>query len=160
MAMGNECRSKPGVETPPRPDATPRFGDPQVEARLSGLPDPVAGALRGLRSLILETADGLPETGGLVETLKWGQPAYLPKRARVGTTLRIDAVKGEADAYALFFHCQSRLGATYREIYGDTLTIVGDRSIVLDATTPAPTEALRHCIALALTYHLRGRTDG
>ncbi|MEQ8584655.1 MAG: DUF1801 domain-containing protein [Thalassobaculaceae bacterium] len=135
----------------------PPFADPAVEQAFGGHPPAVRAALLDLRSLILETAQGLAEVGPVVETLKWGQPAYLPKRPKVGTTLRIDALKGRDDGIALFFHCQSRLGELYRERYGDTLTIVGDRSIELDADDALPREALKHCVALALTYHLRKR---
>lgn len=135
----------------------PPFADPAVEQAFAGHPPTVRAALLDLRSLILETAQGLAEVGPVVETLKWGQPAYLPKRPKVGTTLRIDALKGRGDGVALFFHCQSRLGELYRERYGDTLTIVGDRSIELDADDALPREALKHCVALALTYHLRKR---
>ena len=152
-----------GNGTPPEdvfPEMPRPFASAEVETCFAGQPSPAAEALLALRALVLETAEELPETGGALETLKWGQPAYLPKRPKVGTTLRMDAVKGDPGTYALYFHCQSRLGETYRELYGDTLTIVGDRSIVLDAASPAPREALRHCIALALTYHLRKRTGG
>lgn len=139
----------------PRPVA-----DPAVEAALCARPQPVRDALLDLRSLILDTADGLPETGPLLETLKWGQPAYLPKRPRIGTTLRIDGLKNDPTGYALFFPCQSRLAETYRRQYGDVLTIVADRSILLDARQEPPRDALRHCIALALTYHLRRQSAG
>ncbi|MDF1791792.1 MAG: DUF1801 domain-containing protein, partial [Thalassobaculaceae bacterium] len=133
--------------------------DPAVAAALDVHPQPVRDALLDLRSLILETAAETPDVGQLVETLKWGQPAYLPKRPRIGTTLRIDGLKGNPDGYALFFHCQSRLCETFRERYGDTLTIAGDRSTMLDARTTPPHDALRHCIALALTYHIAKRRD-
>ena len=33
----------------------------------------------------------------------------------------------------------------------------GNRSILLDASDKLPEAALRHCVALALTYHLRKR---
>ena len=138
--------------------AHPPFTDPAVEEAFARSPAGVRTALLDLRRLILETAADLPEVGPVAETLKWGQPAYLPKRPRIGTTLRIDALKGRNDGVALFFHCQSRLGEVYRERYGDTLTVVGDRSIELEADGALPREALKHCIALALTYHLRKRT--
>jgi len=91
--------------------ALPPIADPAVAAAIARHPPAVRAALLELRALILETAAGLAEVGPVVETLKWGQPAYLPKRPRVGTTLRIDALKGRADGVALLFHCQSRLGS-------------------------------------------------
>ncbi len=34
----------------------------------------------------------------------------------------------------------------------------GNRSILLDAGVEIPEAALRHCVALALTYHLKKKT--
>ena len=129
------------------------FDSPAVAERFDSFSDDVREALLEVRRLILETADALAQTGGVTETLKWHQPAYLAKRRRVGTTLRLgeDAAPGK---YALYFHCQSRLGDLYRDRYGDQLRIVDDRSIVMSASEPVPKQALRHCIELALTYHL------
>jgi hypothetical protein len=45
-------------------------------------------------------------------------------------------------------------------MYGALLTFAGDRAILLDIDgepSPAQIDALRECIALALTYHLRAR---
>jgi hypothetical protein len=136
----------------------PPVSDPEVESVLIRYPAPLRDALLDLRALILETAADLPEIGELRETLKWGQPAYLPKRPRIGTTLRIDGLRGEPTGHALFFHCQSSLGQEFRRHYGDALTILGDRSIILGIQEEPPLEPLRHCIALALTYHLRKRS--
>jgi hypothetical protein len=65
-----------------------------------------------------------------VETLKWGEPAYLPKKARVGTTVRINAVKGSADRYGAYFHCQTTLLESFRHLYPDAFTYEGSRAIL------------------------------
>ena len=57
---------------------------------------------------------------------------------------------------------QLRIGLQHGEIierYGDVLALEGNRAVVLTAGQRAPEEVLRHCIAMALTYHLdrRGR---
>ena len=57
----------------------------------------------------------------------------------------------------VFFHCQTDLVETFRELYPKELSYGGNRSILLDAKDPIPEAALRHCVALALTYHLRKR---
>ena len=93
--------------------------------------------------------------GALEEVLKWGQVSYLTK-SRSGSTIRIDRVKSAAGQYAVFFHCQTDLVATFRELYPE-LSFGGNRSILLDATDKLPEAALRHCVALALTYHLNKR---
>ena len=65
-------------------------------------------------------------------------------------------MKTEAGQYAVYFHCQTDLVETFRELYPE-LRYGGNRSILLDAADRLPEAALRHCVALALTYHLRKR---
>ena len=133
------------------------FSDPAVEAVFAAYARSVRDPLQRLRALIFETARQTEGVGDLVETLKWGQPAYHPARPRVGTTLRIDAVKGRRDRYALFIHCQTSLADTFRSLYGDTLDIEGDRAIVFSTTAEVPRAAVKHCVSLALTYHAMAR---
>lgn len=94
--------------------------------------------------------------GALQETLKWGQPSYLTPETKSGSTIRIDRVKS-SNQVAVYFHCQTDLVATFRELYPDELTYSGNRAVMLGADDAIPEAALRHCIALALTYHLRKR---
>ncbi|MEX0839008.1 MAG: DUF1801 domain-containing protein [Parvibaculum sp.] len=107
-----------------------------------------------LRQLIFDTARKTEGVGELNETLKWGQPAYLTSASGSGSTIRIDALKGEEGGYALYVHCQTSLVDTFRSIYGDVLTFGGNRSILFDAKNTVPEAPLQHCIRLALTYKL------
>jgi hypothetical protein len=66
-------------------------------------------------------------------------------------------VKSSANQVALFFHCQTDLVATFRELYPEELTYSGNRAVILNADDDIPEAALRHCVGLALTYHLRKR---
>ena len=113
-----------------------------------------------LRRLIFDTARATKGVGALQETLKWGQPSYLTAETKSGSTIRIDQVKSAANRYALYFHCQTDLVATFRELYPSELSYGGNRSILLDAGQQLPQTALRHCVALALTYHLNKRKGG
>lgn len=133
----------------------PHAIDKSVKAAIGAHPKRARDALLGLRKLILTTAAETKGVGPLVETLKWGEPAYLPKAPRIGTTVRINALKGSQDKVALFFHCQTNLVAAFRERYADVLEFEGNRAIILPVTKALPAKALKHCIALALTYHLR-----
>ena len=112
-----------------------------------------------LRRLIFDTAKTTKGVGALEEALKWGQPSYLTTESKSGSTIRIDQVKAEAGGYAVYFHCQTDLVETFRELYPE-LRYGGNRSILLDAGEKLPEAALRHCIALALTYHARKRKAG
>jgi hypothetical protein len=127
---------------------------PAVEAVFSAYPKPVKAKLLALRRLILDTARATKGVGVLEEALKWGQPSYLTSTSKSGSTVRIDQVKAEAGRYAVYFHCQTNLVETFRERYPE-LRYSANRAILLDAADKLPEAALRHCVALALTYHLR-----
>jgi hypothetical protein len=130
-----------------------------VDAIFSAYPKPVKAKLLALRRLIFDTAKTTRGVGALEEALKWGQPSYLTAESKSGSTIRIDQVKAEAGRYAVYFHCQTDLVETFRELYPE-LRYGGNRSILLDAGERLPEAALRHCVALALTYHLRKRKTG
>jgi hypothetical protein len=57
----------------------------------------------------------------------------------------------------VYFHCQTDLVATFRELYPEDFSYGGNRSILLNAEDEVAEPALRHCLALALTYHLNKR---
>ena len=152
------------MKTPARKQAAKRTtvepcaetGNAAVENVFAGYTSPVKSKLLALRKLIFETAKTTPGVGALQETLKWGQPSYLTTESRSGSTIRIDRVKAEAGGYAVYFHCQTDLVETFRGLYPE-LRYGGNRAILLDAGEKLPEKALRHCIALALTYHARKR---
>jgi Domain of unknown function (DU1801) len=131
--------------------------DPAVDAIFSAYPEPLKARLLALRRLILATAAATKGVGALQETLKWGQPSYLTPATKSGSTIRIDRVKASANQYALYFHCQTDLVATFRELYPKELTTAGNRAVIFNADDAIPEAALRHCLGLALTYHLRKR---
>lgn len=131
--------------------------DPAVRAVFDAWPPSVRPALLALRDTILATAAETDDVGALDESLKWGEPAYRPARPRTGTTVRINTVKGQPDRYAAYFHCQSGLIGQFRMLYPDDFIFEGERALIFDVAQAPPAEPLRHCIALALTHHLRGR---
>src|SRR5215207_11318539 len=130
-----------------------------LDAVFDAYPKPVKAKLLALRRLIFDTAKATKGVGALEEALKWGQPSYLTPESKSGSTVRIDRVKSSPGRYAVYFHCQTDLVETFRELY-PKLRYGGNRSIILDAGEKLPEKALRHCIALALTYHARKRKAG
>jgi hypothetical protein len=66
-------------------------------------------------------------------------------------------VKSAANQYAVYFHCQTDLVETFRELYPTEFSYGGNRSIMLNAADDVSEPALQHCVALALTYHLNKR---
>ena len=133
------------------------FSDSAVEAVFSAYPRPLKAKLMALRRLIFDTAGTTIGVGTLQETLKWGQPSYLTAETKSGSTIRIDRVKSVPGQYAVYFHCQTNLVQTFRELYPTELKYGGNRSILFEAADDIPDAALRHCVALALTYHLNRR---
>ena len=147
---------KKAAKTPHRKPRS-NFLDPAVEAAFDAYLKPLKPKLLALRRLILDTAKATRGVGALEETLKWGQPSYLTPETKSGSTIRIDRIKSAAGQYAMYFHCQTNLVETFRELYPDEFSYGGNRCIILNAVDDVPEPALRHCVALALTYHLNRR---
>ncbi|MGB5724104.1 MAG: DUF1801 domain-containing protein [Parasphingorhabdus sp.] len=126
-----------------------------TQAAWEGLPEDLAEKLIQLRELILATADDNPAIGPLEEKLKWGEPAFLTSATGSGTTVRINRHKKSEDKYAFYVHCQTDLIERYKQLYGDRLVFDGRRAVVFDVKDKLPIDAVSHCIAMALTYHLR-----
>ncbi len=132
-----------------------RFADPGVAATFKAYPPEVRARLMALRETVFEVAAATPGVGVLTEILKWGQPSYLTEETGSGTTVRIDRLKGDSGGYAIYFHCQSGLVGQFRDFYPETFSYEGERAILFQPKTRVPARELRHCIALALTHHLR-----
>jgi hypothetical protein len=105
-----------------------------------------------LRRLIFQTAAETPGVGELAETLKWGQPSYAPKKPRIGSSVRLGA--RDDGAVAVYFICHTHLVDRFRERYPDHFNFEGNRALVFEEGAPLPEDELKHCIAMALTYHL------
>ncbi len=124
--------------------------NPEVELVFNNYPDSVKKQMTNLRELIIETASEIEGITSLEETLKWGEPSYLTKK---GSTIRIDWKSKKPNQYAIYFQCTSRLVSTFRTVYKNTLDFEGKRAIILQLKEELSKEALKNCIAAALTYH-------
>ena len=127
----------------------------QSAASLRNYPTALRAKLATLRRLILETAKATEGVGIVEETLKWGQTSFVTSKTRSGSTIRIDALKSDPKRYAMYFHCQTNLVSSFRQLYPTEFTYEGNRAILFDVDKPLREKPLRHCIALALTYHAR-----
>ncbi len=130
------------------------FDNLDVVAVFNTYDEGVREKLLGLRQLIFATAAETKGVGELEETLKWGQPSYLTRAPKSGSTIRIDAKKSVPGQYVMYFHCQTTLVETFRQIYPLELAYEGNRAIVFNVNEKVAEKPLQHCIALALTYHL------
>ncbi len=122
-----------------------------VKNRFEEYPENARTRLEALRSLILKLSSDL-ELGEVEESLKWGEPSY---RVVSGSPVRIDWKPKSPNNYYIFFHCQTKLVDTFRELYGDVLQFQGNRAIVLNLSEPLPVLVLKHCLELVLTYQQR-----
>lgn len=128
--------------------------NPAVAAVFETYPAPLREKLMHLRSLIEETAAATDGVGPLEETLKWGEVSYLTPTSGSGTTVRIGRDKASGRP-AIYVNCQTDLLSRYRTLYPDGFGYDGERGVILGE---APDEAaLKHIVALALTYHARKR---
>ncbi len=122
-----------------------------VRAVFEGYPAAAQAVLGQVRGLIFEVAKAR-SVAPVTETVKWGEPAYLPA-CKAGTTVRLGWSAKRPDVCGMFVHCQTSLLDTYRARFSGELAFEGDRAVVLPLDVPVPEGALAECIALALTYH-------
>jgi Domain of unknown function (DU1801) len=128
-----------------------------VAAVFDTYPPATRQRLLDLRRLIFETAAATEGIGAIEETLKWGQISYLTAQTKSGTTIRIDASSSPVanSGIAMFVNCRTDLVTRFRQAYPGTFIYEGERAVVLDDGKPIDRDALKHCIAMALTYHRR-----
>ena len=120
-----------------------------LKQKFESYPDDVRQSLMGLRELILSVANEY-DLGPVEESLKWGELSYCVKG---GSAIRIGWRPKTPDKCFVFFHCQTTLIETFKEIYGELFSFEGKRAIVLDRSKPGSGQELEHCIGLALQYH-------
>ena len=131
----------------------------EVAAVFETYPKEIKSKLMFLRQLIFDVASRTNGVGKLEETLKWGQPSYLTTQTQSGSLVRIDQIKSQEGKYAMFFHCQTTLVDTFKEMYRGQFEFGGNRSIIFSLKDKVPVEELSHCVSMALTYHLNKKQN-
>jgi len=129
-----------------------------VAAAIDTYPDAIRSRVMMLRELIFATAAGDPRIGPLTESLKWGEPAYLPKTPRIGTTVRIAWKKVAPHQFGMYVHCQTNLVDTFRSLFPDQLKFDGNRAVISDEDGSIRENAMAFCISAALAYHLNKKS--
>ena len=129
-----------------------KINNSEVAKIFNAYPKHMRPKLMFLRQLIFDAASELEGVGEVEETLKWGEPSYLVKG---GSTIRMDWKSSSPNQYAMYFHCQTKLIDTFKELYGDRFKFAGNRAIIFNQDSEVPVEELKHCISLALTYQRR-----
>ena len=127
------------------------FGDSvksEIQAKFSSYPLAAQKQLEEVRRLILAVAEE-NALGAVEESLKWSEASY---QVKGGSAIRIDWKPKDPDVIKVYFHCQTHLIETFREIYRKEFDYEGKRAIVLPLTATA-SGPLKHCLQLALKYH-------
>jgi len=119
-----------------------------IKDKLDSYPVHVKEQILTLRQLIFSLAQE-HNAGPVTESLKWGQLSY---HVKSGSPIRIDWSSKRPSHYSIYFHCQTKLVATFRELFSSVLELHGDREIALPLAIPLPLNEIRQCIVLALTY--------
>ena len=135
--------------------AKTKFTDPAVAEVFAAYTPEQRERLLRLRELILQVAIETDGVGQIDEVLRWQQPSYLTSETGSGSTIRIDAVHDSAKCYAIYFNCNTTLVDDFKQLYPKLFKFEGNRAIIFDVAQKLPVAELRHCISLALTYHLR-----
>ncbi|MEL7100456.1 MAG: DUF1801 domain-containing protein [Pseudomonadota bacterium] len=118
---------------------------------LATWPPEARRAFATLRALCADAAvtEG---AGPLDESLKWGQPAWRPHKARTGSTLRAMWDQNHPDTLTLYVDCKTDLAGRMKTLYPD-LTNDSRRALTVPLS-PLPEDALHHLAAMTFTYHL------
>jgi hypothetical protein len=120
----------------------------EVKEKFDSYPRHIKPLILQLRELVFSVADDL-NLGEIDETLKWGEPSYQVKN---GSPVRMDWKPKSPNQYLLFFHCQTKLVDTFRELYSGVLEFEGNRAIVLHTNKDLQKKIIRHCIEMAMRY--------
>ena len=123
--------------------------DSNLHNKFEGYPDAAKVKLLTIRAAIFDVA-AEESLGDIAESLKWGEPSYL---STMGSAIRIDWKHKSPNTISVYVNCKTNLIDTFKEIYSNTLTFVGNREIVFQITDELPMPELKACISMALRYH-------
>ncbi|MDO6583461.1 DUF1801 domain-containing protein [Photobacterium sp. 2_MG-2023] len=122
--------------------------DETVKAKFDSYPAHIKPVMLNLRSVVLGVAKA-HDLGNVEEALKWGEPSY---QVKGGSPVRMNWSSKDPAHYFLYFNCNTRLVDTFREVYGHSLSLQGNRAIVLNVADPLPAAIVSHCVELAFNY--------
>lgn len=138
------------------PDPPVTDGVAQV---IASYPREVRDCFLQVRGMVFETAGRL-DVGPLLETLKWGEPAYLTAISKTGTTLRLAWKPAYPGQLGLYVNCQTPLIEAFRTEFPTHFCFTGNRGVLIACSEPLPEQPLIDMIAATLTYHRNKQTSG
>lgn len=132
-----------------------KISEPDVQNAYESLPDSHKRYAYQIRDWIWEEVEGMSLGCNVIETLKWGEPSYLPAKRRIGSTLRI----GQFDEkhIALYFNCQTMLVENFRSMFGREVQYSKNRAVLFNVSEPLPEPIVKTCASRTFRYHLDKR---
>ena len=130
------------------------FQNPEIRQVFANYEPQTKQVLLTIRKWIFEIAENSDEIGKIKECLKWGEPSYVTRAPKSGTTLRLSRLKSSESEYGLFVHCQTSLIEEFRVAYPD-LKYDKNRGVIFDSREPIQTDVIKQFVYLALSYHSR-----
>ncbi|NQZ85182.1 MAG: DUF1801 domain-containing protein [Nanoarchaeales archaeon] len=131
-----------------------KFKNKEVEIVFNSYPKNIKLKLLEIREIIFETASKNEEIGEIEETLRWGEPTYLTTQSKSGSMIRLAFKEKEENKFGIYFHCQTTLVSTFKEMFPKTFTFEGNRCLRFNLDDKIPKTELENCISQALTYNL------
>jgi hypothetical protein len=125
------------------------------DSTIASWPAPARDQFNDMRALILKAAQDA-DVGPLDESLKWGQPAWRPRRARQGSTLRLNWQDSAPQSLTLYVDCKTTISDTMRDIYPTEFEYETNRALRVPIGAPLPIQAIDHLARLTFTYHRKG----
>ena len=129
--------------------------NPDILASIETWPDVAQQRLLTMRALFFEVAEAA-DIGPLEESLKWGQPAWRPKRARTGSTLRLNWTSHTPDELSAFVDCKTDLAAQMLTRFPESCGNDGRRCLTFPMDDTLNKDAVWTLAWLTFTYH-RGK---
>lgn len=123
-----------------------------TRAYIEGYAPEIRGALLRLRALVIETIHRDSLIGPVTETLKWGQPSFVPVRKCSGTTLRLATKNEQSQTVGLFYHCQTKLGEQLRLMLPPETEYDGSRGVLFHHSASFSAEQVSIIVSKVLTY--------
>lgn len=106
-----------------------------------------------VRQNLFRVAGTNPAIGPIHETLKWGDPAYLTPDTGSGSTIRLAWKSALPGMCGIYLNCQTDLIERMRSLYPNAFQYQGNRAALFPVDTPPDSDAVSHCLEMALTYH-------
>lgn len=121
---------------------------PEISSLLGAYPQAAGEHLLAVRTLIYDVAaeHGL---GKIDESIKWGEASFWVKG---GIAVRVDWKEKQPAVIKVFFHCQTRLIETFREVYPEAFAYEGNRALLIPLADYAKHGVLAHCLSVVMRY--------